>query len=400
MPDPSNDLPAWLSQPVPGPGATSGGWERVRGLWPETEILHRCPQDPVHHAEGDVGTHTSLVLDRVVGDPAWRALPAATRATLWWAAAFHDAGKPSTTEIQPDGRIGSPGHSAAGEKIARRLLWESDAPVRFREDVCSVVRLHQVPFWLFERADWRKTAIRAAQRCDPGLLEIHVRADARGRTCPDAGELQDRISLSMAAFEEAGTKDGPFPFANDESRVAFFEKDDRDPHHAAHEDHRCTVTLVCGLPGAGKDTYVSRNLGDVPCLSLDAIRAREGISPEKDQGRVVQAAQEEARVHLRAGRDFVWNATNVTKQNRGKAIRLARAYGARVHVVWLEVPKNTLFKQNAGRREAVPEREITRLAAKMEPPHPDEAHSVEWVYDGKSVYRSDNAVTASAANRP
>ena len=83
-------------------------------------------------------------------------------------------------------------------------------------------------------------------------------------------------------------------------------------------------------------------------VSLDAIRAEKGVSTWANQGQVIQAAYEQARVHLRAGQDFVWNGTNVTRQNRGRA--------------WV-----------------VPEAMIVGLERKLEPPRLAVAHEMTVV---------------------
>jgi predicted kinase len=136
---------------------------------------------------------------------------------------------------------------------------------------------------------------------------------------------------------------------------------------------------------------------DVPCVSLDQVRLQLGVSPEDNQGQVIQEGFEQARVHLRARRDFVWNATNVTRSNREKVTRLARDYGARIRIVYLEVAPDVLLDQNGRREAAVPPAAIARLARKLEPPHASEAHEVVWISDGEKVFGTG---TQPAAAQP
>ncbi|MGA1780512.1 MAG: AAA family ATPase, partial [Planctomycetota bacterium] len=152
------------------------------------------------------------------------------------------------------------------------------------------------------------------------------------------------------------------------------------PDDPAWEDPTCTVTVLSGLPGAGKDTWVREHRPDLPVVSLDRIRARLGVAPTDNQGTVIQAAREEARTHLRAKRDFVWNATNVTRQVRRMPIGLCAQYGARVEIVAIETTSDALFKQNRSRTNAVPDTVLSNLIRKWEAPDSVEAHAVHW-YD-------------------
>jgi predicted kinase len=186
----------------------------------------------------------------------------------------------------------------------------------------------------------------------------------------------ESVSLAALTFQEGDCWEHAFAFANDESRVAFFELEDRDPCYAAHEAFPCTVTVMSGLPGAGKDTWIGKHRPEHPVVSLDAIRDELSVSPTDNQGQVIQAAHERAREHLRAERDFVWNATNVTRQNRSRVLRLLRDYGARVEIVYLEPSPDQLRRQNRDRPDAVPHAVITHLSKKLEPPQLWEAHEI------------------------
>ncbi|MEM1047856.1 MAG: AAA family ATPase [Pseudomonadota bacterium] len=361
---------------VPAAPSWTLDWDAIWSLWPELPTLDTCPQDPVHHAEGDVGIHTRMVVEALVGDPDWQTLTFDNRTAVFWAAILHDVGKPAVTVHEEGGRITSRGHSRVGAAIARKLLWQAEAPFFWREAVCGLIGHHQVPFWLIERPDPLRLVIETSWRCRPDHLCLHAKADALGRTCADKAALLDNVGLAALAFEEAECLNRPFAFANDESRVVFFERNDRDPRYAAHEAFKCTVTVMSGLPGSGKDTWIAQNRPDQPVVSLDLIREELGIAATDNQGRVIQAAQERAREHLRAGRDFIWNATNVTRQNRARVLRLFRDYAARIELVYLEPAPDRLYRQNRDRPDAVPDAVIDHLAAKLEPPEEWEAHDV------------------------
>jgi predicted kinase len=114
-------------------------------------------------------------------------------------------------------------------------------------------------------------------------------------------------------------------------------------------------------------------------ISLDALRAELGAPPHGDQGAVIAAARERARSYLRARQGFVWNATNLTRRIRAQLISLFVAYGARVRIVYLEVPYAELLRRNRERRAPLPEAVLARMAHTLEVPSSYEAHEVETI---------------------
>ncbi len=104
---------------------------------PEVVRLQHTPQPPEFHPEGDVWTHTLLMLD---------ALPPPRDTTLAYAILLHDIGKPDTTTItaSEDGatRIRSPNHAARGAELTPELLRRLRQPESVAGDVAAMVRRH------------------------------------------------------------------------------------------------------------------------------------------------------------------------------------------------------------------------------------------------------------------
>jgi putative nucleotidyltransferase with HDIG domain len=78
---------------------------------PEVAALKGVEQSPEHHPEGDVWTHTLMLLEN---------LPANAPVTLAMGALLHDIGKSATFERGPD-RIRFHGHVEAGVEIGGRI---------------------------------------------------------------------------------------------------------------------------------------------------------------------------------------------------------------------------------------------------------------------------------------
>jgi putative nucleotidyltransferase with HDIG domain len=334
-------------------------------------------QDSVHHAEGDVFIHTRMVLDALWSLPAFHALPQADRDVVWAATALHDVAKPWTTKVE-DGKVTARGHSSAGAKEARQLIYRSgEFSTQDRESICNLIRLHQLPFFATEypQDEAERKVISASLTTAGRLLGLVNRADGLGRVCDDPARLADNVALYEVLCEELGVLDGPYPFVNDSARLAFLGGADRFNHPP--ERFNCELVVMCGLPGSGKSTWIKRNLPNHSVVSLDDIRADLKVDPTDAQGVVAAEGRERLRSHLRAHRDVVWDATNVTLDHRARVIRLGRDYGARVRVAVVEVPYKTVLRQNKDREDSVPAAVIDHLIDKFEYPTIDEAHLVQ-----------------------
>ncbi len=362
-----------LAPPLPGGPVP---WDALRAAFPWVEALHATPQDPVWHAEGDVGVHTRAVLEVLVDLPGYAALDPVDRRVVWLAALLHDVGKPATTRTEDDGRITSRGHSARGAILARQLLWHLGEDPPLRERVCALVRSHQVPFFLTDRDDAFGLLARLTQEVRADLLFLVALADARGREARDRRRIEDACALFRLFAEEHGCWDRPWPFPSAHARFLCGRDPARSPHAPAPPDPAFTVTLTSGLPGAGKGTWLRAHRPHLPVVSLDALRAELDVDPEDPQGPVVAAARERAREHLRARRPFALDATNLSRRIRDGWIGLCADYGAAIEVVAIEAPPEVLHAQNRGRAARVPTAVIEALAGRWEFPSPLDAHAL------------------------
>jgi poly(A) polymerase len=78
---------------------------------PEVDRMHGVEQPPEFHPEGDVWTHTLLLLEK---------LPPGCSRALAWGALLHDVGKPPTFRVAPD-RIRFDGHVEVGTRMAEEI---------------------------------------------------------------------------------------------------------------------------------------------------------------------------------------------------------------------------------------------------------------------------------------
>jgi putative nucleotidyltransferase with HDIG domain len=340
--------------------------------------LRGCAQDPIHHAEGDVWIHTRMVLEALVASATWRGLAAEQRQITFWGALLHDIGKPARTRVEGD-RITSHGHSVLGETMARVLLWRAGVPTIMREQVAALVAHHQEPFFAIDRPNPLRRVARISLRVPCALLACVTEADAVGRRCTDQRRLLDQVELFREYCREFGCLDRPFGFPSEHSRFEYFRRPGRSPDFAARDETRCEVVVMSGLPAVGKDTWIANRCAGWPVVSLDAVREDLCVDASDPQGPVVAQARERARQFLRQATPFVWNATNLTREVRGKCIALMVDYGARIRLVHVEAPEPVLRRRNQARARPVPDAVIDRMLSRWQVPDPTEAHLVEWI---------------------
>ena len=151
---------------------------------PEMRPLVGCEQEPEWHPEGDVWTHTLMVIDqaRALNED----LDRPRLITVMLGAICHDLGKPATTAVI-DGRIRSLEHEEHGVAPTMALLDRLNIYTidgyDVRGQVVGLVAQHLKPGMFYKADNVSDGAFRRlAQKVDLELLARVARADCLGRT--------------------------------------------------------------------------------------------------------------------------------------------------------------------------------------------------------------------------
>lgn len=177
----------------------------------EIDRLHGVAQPPEYHPEGDVWTHTLMLLEQ---------LPAGASSALAWGALLHDVGKPATFQPGP-GRIRFNGHVEVGVRIAegifRRLRFSNDqseqivALIENHMRFGDVARMKASTLKRFFRLNNFPEHL-ALHRMDclasHGSLELYNFAKSRYEATPPE-EVRPVLLLTGRDLIEAGYKPGP-----------------------------------------------------------------------------------------------------------------------------------------------------------------------------------------------
>ncbi len=355
---------------------------------PWCRAMADCQQDSVWHAEGNVWTHTKMVCAQLPKLAEWPALTPHERIVLIFTALFHDSAKPLTSQVDPaTGRVTSPKHAIKGEHLARSVLRVLGCDLGVREEIARMVRFHGRPAFLLEKSEPSHEVVSLSWSVKNMLLYLFALLDSRVRNTAEMGRPEENLHYWKMLAEEHECFDKPFRFGNDQARFQFFRQQDRNLHYVPHEEYRCTVTMMSGLPGSGKDSWLAACRGDLPVVSLDDVREELGIEATENQGQVAQLARERCRELLRSRTSFAFNATNLLRQTRQRWIDLFADYHARIEMIYVEPALPVILYQNKRRKRLVPEDVIMELANKLEPPTWTEAHGLV-VSDGSGPIRN------------
>ncbi len=367
---------------VPAPGK-SPDFRACLAAFPALAFAKTTPQDSRYHGEGDVWTHTQMVVEALLALPDYQAASRAEQEVVFLAALLHDVAKYSTTVVDPvTGAIGQPGHSRKGAIDARIALWDAGVPFDVRESVCRLISVHQVPFFALDgsRRGTPEFLVRELswQLSIPSLAML-AEADMRGRICADKARVLDNIELFRELAREEGCYGTPRPFADAHTAVSYFRGADVHPDYPLHQAPGSRVIVMSGLPASGKNTWVDANHPELPVVSFDDARDALGLRHGKNEGVVAHLAVDRAKALLRAQQPFIWNATHLSERMREKTLDLLFAYHAEVEIAYLEQPRAELLRRNTKRDTSLSNKALASMLHRWSVPLLTEAHHVRYV---------------------
>jgi tRNA nucleotidyltransferase (CCA-adding enzyme) len=190
---------------------SGSGWDVH---FPEIAALTGTPQDPDWHPEGDVSTHTMLVVNAAATIAERESLLDDARAVLIFSALCHDFAKPKTTMLRErDGRMrwSSWGHEPEGGPMARDFLRRIHIKASIIDQVVPLVENHLAHSTMARGEVTPRAVRRLAMRLAPASIEQLVQlieADHSGRPPLAPGLPEGALRIRQAAREQA-VEQGP-----------------------------------------------------------------------------------------------------------------------------------------------------------------------------------------------
>ena len=343
--------------------------------------MEDCEQNPKWHGEGNVKKHTLIVCEAaekivaegyendgwIYGEDKFN-----EAVVLLTAALFHDIGKIRTTKIGKDGNWHSYNHEYEGEKMTRRILW--DTGYLFREKVCALVKYHMIPLSILDRKDYIEEIVKISKICSWKLLYYLKKCDL-------IGSVQKDENLKKADFiklEEVYNIAKIFENVMDlpKNRGMFnYQK-----YLEGLNKKPLTLIMMIGLPGSGKDTYIKENFNTdrYSVICRDDIRVELGFCKEnekivgtsKQEEEVTKVFNEKMLEAARNGKTIVINNINLKKEYRVAYTRFLSNYNVFVKYIYIEA---TSLSKNLERRDGqINESIFNTMIEKFEWPNIDE----------------------------
>lgn len=140
------------------------------------------------------------------------------------------------------------------------------------------------------------------------------------------------------------------------------------------------VTLMIGVAGAGKDTWINEHLPDDIMLSRDNIRTEIGIKGEKPFGtkeqekEVTRIFNERLLKCCKNKQDVVINNTNLLKKYRSEFVKMVLPYNPVINFVYVE--PNEMEDCAIRRKGQIKKDIINGMWDRLEFPDPSECHTL------------------------
>jgi len=365
-------------------------WELIQNeiLSPFYLKMQNTNQDLRWHKEGNVYNHTKLVCEQLISLKDYQELSKKEQLEVFLACLFHDIGKIVCTKTI-DNEITSPNHAIIGSEMIREYLWKdlelsgTKEYQNFRETICFLVKYHSNPVHIGMDEEERnviKLSINQELASDFNLklLLIVAKADVLGRICIDLDYQLEYLAKFEEICKNLDCFTKPFTFKNTITKYKYLSGKNIYYLDELYDDSKLEVTMICGLPGTGKDTFIKNNY-NLPVVSLDDIRFEYKLTQNDDQGKVFNIAKEQMKVYLRKQENFIFNATNLIQLNRKKIIKLFVDYNAKVKIIFLETTWNENISRNKNRKKQINPKIIEKMLTSLNTPENYESHIVEWI---------------------
>ena len=182
------------------PTENSFHWELLKDI-PEIMKLKEIPQNETWHKEGDVFTHTCMVVQSTldhISNGTFEYLDSPVyREVLVYSALLHDVGKCSTTVKGEDGLHHSPDHAIKSAEMAVDLLVKLKVDEYLHKAIISLVRWHMQPMYIANNTNPDKAILKLTNSLDQinaDILILLKQCDCEGAIYDEDDKYSEKLS--------------------------------------------------------------------------------------------------------------------------------------------------------------------------------------------------------------
>lgn len=164
----------------------------------EIENLIGIKQSEIHHPEGDVFTHTMMVID----EAAKLKNKAENELAFMLAALCHDFGKITTTQLKK-GKLTAYGHEIESVALAKGFLDRITNKISLKKETLNLIKLHMKPNQMYNTAKKKSMMKLWDDAICPNDLILLSKADSLGRAIKrDYTEIEKILNNSLKEYNE------------------------------------------------------------------------------------------------------------------------------------------------------------------------------------------------------
>lgn len=133
------------------------------------------------------------------------------------------------------------------------------------------------------------------------------------------------------------------------------------------------ITMMVGIPASGKSTWAKQYRPNSVIVSTDAIREElwGDASVQKNNRLIFETAFQRINEAVANGNDVVFDATNITIQDRKRALNRFPK-GEEVEAVVMCCDLHTAVVRNLKRERVVPVPALVKMSGRYQPVHKEE----------------------------
>lgn len=336
---------------------------------PEFKLLETCPQDKNWHREGNVLVHTNMALAKA-RELALTYIPNLEhQQILYLATLLHDVGKPQTTFTSTkSGRLVAYNHEGVGVSIAKDFLWKYFSHIHRtqREEILKLVEFHGHPKRMVKGESSDKRFFQLSCEVNTELVYYLEVADFNGRegvSSRESLEYLEKFKKKCQQLDIWGKS-----YCSTSSLAQWRDLFGGIKKNIQAGNHELVFTI--GAPASGKTTYLKKYYPQYEFISMDEERLRVcGTMADMSRNEeVYNTCFQELSKKLRGDKSCVWDATSLTRKWRRRMIQLARNTGAKITIIYFDLPLKILYERNKSRKRQVPENVIEGFYRKVQLP--------------------------------